>query len=168
MKTLSYWYDTAPVFVDGQMGPVEGRFDVAVIGAGFTGLNAARKLTRAGVKVAILEATHIGAGESGRNGGHLNNGIAHGYADAQAHLGAERARALYHAYDRSIDMISDLITEEGIACDFRRAGKLKLASKPAHVAGLRANQDLLARDVDPDTRWLSRDDLSDEIGSNGF
>ena len=168
MKTLPYWHDTAPVFAGAATGPVEGRFDVAVIGAGFTGLNAARKLARAGVRVAVLEAGHVGAGGSGRNGGHLNNGIAHGYGDAVAHLGAERARTLYRAYDRSIDMIAEVIAEEGIACDFRRAGKLKLASKPGHVAGLRANQELLAREVDPDTDWLSKGDLADEIGSDTF
>jgi len=168
MKMLSYWHDTAPVFAGAEVGPVEGRFDVAVIGAGFTGLNAARRLARAGVTVAVLEASHVGAGGSGRNGGHLNNGIAHGYADAVAHLGPERARALYHAYDRSIDMIAELIKEEGLSCDFRRAGKLKLASKPGHVAGLRANQELLAREVDPETRWLSKDALTGEIGSDAF
>ncbi|TFL17159.1 NAD(P)/FAD-dependent oxidoreductase [Jannaschia formosa] len=168
MKLASYWHDTAPAFAGGQAGPVEGRFDVAVIGAGFTGLNAARKLARNGVRVAVLEASRVGAGASGRNGGHLNNGIAHGYADAQAHLGEERARRLYRAYDRSIDMIEDLIAEEGIACDFRRAGKLKLASKPSHAAGLRANQELVAREVDPATRWLDRGDLQGEIGSDAF
>ena len=168
MKLSSYWHDTAPAFAGGQAGPVEGRYDVAVIGAGFTGLNAARKLARQGVKVVVLDAAHVGAGGSGRNGGHLNNGIAHGYADAKAHLGSERAKTLYQAYDRSIDMIEDLIAEEGIACDFRRAGKLKLASKPSHVAGLRANQELIAREVDPATRWLERDNLAGEIGSEAF
>lgn len=168
MKFQSYWHDTAPAFAGGQAGPVEGRYDVAVIGAGFTGLNAARKLARQGVKVAVLDAAHVGAGGSGRNGGHLNNGVAHGYADAKAHLGAERARALYRAYDRSIAMIEEVIAEEGIACDFRRAGKLKLASKPSHVAGLRANQELVAREVDPDTAWLERSELSGEIGSQAF
>lgn len=168
MRYLSYWHDTAPAFAGGQTGPVDGRFDVAVIGAGFTGLNAARKLARAGARVAVLDAGPVGAGGSGRNGGHLNNGIAHGYADAKAHLGPDRARALYRAYDRSIDMIEDLIAEEGIACDFRRAGKLKLASKPSHVAALRANYDLVSREVDPETRWLDRADLAGEIGSDAF
>jgi glycine/D-amino acid oxidase-like deaminating enzyme len=168
MKYTSYWHDTVAPFAGGQQGPVDGRFDVVVIGAGFTGLNAARKLAREGVKVAVLEASHVGAGGSGRNGGHLNNGIAHGYAEAKAHLGAERAHALYHAYDRSIDMIEQVIAEDGIACDFRRSGKLKLASKPSHVAGLRANHELIAREVDPDTRWLDRSDLAAEVGSPGF
>ncbi|MDD7973005.1 NAD(P)/FAD-dependent oxidoreductase [Roseinatronobacter alkalisoli] len=168
MKYLSYWHDTAPAFGSGQDGPVAGRFDVAVIGAGFTGLNAARELARQGVRVAVLDAAHVGAGGSGRNGGHLNNGIAHGYADAKAHLGAERAQTLYRAYDRSIDLIQEIIAEEDIACDFRRAGKLKLASKLSHVAALRANQELIAREVDPATSWLERADLADEVGSAEF
>lgn len=168
MKFASYWLDTATPFTAAETGPVEGKVDVAVIGAGFTGLNAARKLARAGVATAVLEAVHVGAGASGRNGGHLNNGIAHGYAEAKAHLGDERARALYLAHDRSIDMIEAVIAEEGIACDFRRTGKLKLASKPSHVAKLHANFDLIHREVDPQTRWLDRADLAAEIGSDAF
>ncbi len=168
MKYESYWHDTAPAFDAGHQGPVEGRFDVAVIGGGLTGLSAARRLARAGVSVALLEAEHIGAGGSGRNGGHLNNGMAHSYAAAKAHLGAERAHALYQAYDRSIDMIEDTIAEERIACDFRRSGKLKLASKPSHVASLRANCALIAREVDPEARWLEPDALRAEIGSRAF
>ncbi len=167
-KYASYWHDGVPPFSGAETGPVEGRFDVAVIGGGFTGLNAARSLAKAGVRVALLEAEHVGWGASGRNGGHLNNGIAHGYADAKAHLGAERAHALYRAYDRSIDMIEQIVAEEGIACDFRRSGKLKLASKPSHVTGLRANFDLIHAEVDPDTRWLDRDQVRNEVGSDSF
>ncbi|MGX0977689.1 glycine/D-amino acid oxidase-like deaminating enzyme [Roseovarius sp. MBR-51] len=168
MKYLSYWHDSAAPFAQGEAGPVEGKFDVAVIGGGFTGLNAARKLAREGVQVALLEATHIGAGGSGRNGGHLNNGIAHGYADAKMHLGAERAHRLYKAYDRSIDMIEDLIAEEGISCNFRRSGKLKLASKHSHVAALQANFELIHNEVDSDTSWLDRDQLGSEIRPEAF
>ena len=168
MKHLSYWQDTATPFSGGEPGPVEGHYDVAVIGGGFTGLNAARSLAREGVRVALLEAQTVGAGGSGRNGGHLNNGIAHGYAEAKAHLGPERAHALYRAFDRSIDLIEDVIAEERIACDFRRAGKLKLASKASHVAGLRANFELIHREVDPETRWIEREGLAAEIGSDGF
>ncbi|WP_207101291.1 FAD-dependent oxidoreductase [Paracoccus shandongensis] len=167
-RHASYWQDGVAPFAGAEAGPVEGRFDVAVIGGGFTGLNAARSLARAGVSVALLEAETVGWGASGRNGGHLNNGIAHGYGDAKAHLGTERAHALYRAYDRSIDMIEQIVAEENIACDFRRSGKLKLASKASHVAGLRANFDLIHAEVDPDTRWLDRADLAGEVGSDSF
>ncbi|MEZ5773626.1 MAG: FAD-binding oxidoreductase [Hyphomicrobiaceae bacterium] len=168
MKLASYWQDTAPRFAGAEQDPISGRFDVAVVGGGFTGLNAALKLARNGVAVAVLEADRVGAGGSGRNGGHLNNGMAHGFAEAKAHLGAERASALYKAYDRSIDMIEEIIAAEAIHCDFRRAGKLKLASKASHVAGLKAGFELIHREVDPDTAWLDRADLTGEIVSGEF
>lgn len=168
MKYAPYWHDSATPFAGALPGPVHGSYDVAVIGAGFTGLSAARKLAREGLTVAVLEAQTVGAGGSGRNGGHLNNGIAHGWADAKAHLGTDRAHALYRAYDRSIDMIEEIIAEEGIDCDFRRSGKLKLASKPSHVANLKTAFEQVHRDVDPDTAWLERDELPGEVGSNAF
>ncbi|KEP71315.1 FAD-dependent oxidoreductase [Thioclava dalianensis] len=168
MQMQSYWHATSDTFTGAMPVPVEGRYDVVVIGGGFTGLNAARKLAMSGVRVALLEAAHIGAGGSGRNGGHLNNGMAHGYGEAKAHLGALRAKALWQAYDRSIDMIEDVIAQERIACDFRRSGKLKLASKPSHVPALRANFDLIHAEVDPDTCFLERQQLTGEIGSDSF
>ncbi|PTW47744.1 NAD(P)/FAD-dependent oxidoreductase [Rhodovulum kholense] len=168
MDYSSYWHETAPRFAGACPDKVSGRFDVAVIGGGFTGLNAARQLAKAGVRVALLEAAHVGAGGSGRNGGHLNNGVAHGYAEAKAALGAEAAHRLYKAYDASIRMIEAITQEEGIDCDFRWSGKLKLASKPGHVDGLKANYELINREVDPETRWLERADLAGEVGSEAF
>ena len=168
MQFASYWHETAAPFEAACPAPVSGHFDVAIIGAGFTGLSAAHRLAKAGVSVAILEAEHIGAGASGRNGGHLNNGLAHDFASAKSHLGATRAQALYQAYDHSIDVIEELIEAEGIQCDFRRSGKLKLASKPSHVTAMKANFELLNKEVDPETRWLDRSELKDEVGSDRF
>ncbi|WP_019997190.1 NAD(P)/FAD-dependent oxidoreductase [Aureimonas ureilytica] len=168
MQFKSYWHDTAPRFAGGSAGPVEGHYDVAVIGAGFTGLSAALHLAKSGVRVIVVEGGTVGAGASGRNGGHLNNGIAHGYASAKAHLGAERAKQLYKTYDDAVDSIERIVREEGIDCNFRRAGKLKLASKPGHVAAIRSNFELVHAEVDPDTAFLSREDLRAEIGSDAF
>lgn len=165
MKFLSYWHDTAPVFSGAAQGPVEGHYDVAVIGGGFTGLAAARQFAKAGTRVVVLEAERVGAGASGRNGGHLNNGLAHSYLSAKAELGKERAIALYKALDDSVDTIEALVAEEGIDCNFRRAGKLKLASKPQHFEALARNFEALHAEVDPDTALLSSADLKSEIGS---
>ena len=162
MQLTSYWIDTAPAF-SGGADAIAGGYDVAIIGGGFTGLSAARTLAKAGKRVAVLEARGIGNGASGRNGGHLNNGMAHGYGAAMKRFGAERARAFYHLYDAGIDFIEALSEEEGIDCNFRRAGKLKFASKPGHVAGLRASYDLIRQEVDPDTRFLTKDELTDEL-----
>lgn len=165
MKFVSYWHDTAPVFAGGAQGPVEGHFDVAVIGGGFTGLAAARQLAKGGASVAVLEAERVGWGASGRNGGHLNNGLAHSYLSAKAELGKERAIALYRALDDSVDTIEALVAEEGIDCSFRRAGKLKLASKPQHFAAIARNFEAVHAEVDPETALLSAEDMKAEIGS---
>ncbi|APO79703.1 FAD dependent oxidoreductase protein (plasmid) [Rhizobium etli 8C-3] len=165
MKFESYWHDTAPKFRGASDGDIEGHYDVAVIGGGFTGLAAARQLARSGARVAVLEANHIGWGASGRNGGHLNNGLAHSFIAAKAELGVERAVALYRAFDDSIDTIERIVDEEQIDCDFRRAGKLKLASKPQHFGTIARNFEAVHREVDPDTALLTADDVKAEVGS---
>ncbi len=168
MKFLSYWHDTAPAFTGAAPGPVDGHYDVAVIGGGFTGLGAARQLAKAGARVVVLEAEKVGWGASGRNGGHLNNGLAHSYLAAKAELGKERAIALYKALDDSIDTLEALIAEERIDCNFRRAGKLKLASKPQHFDAIARNFEAVHAEVDPDTALLSADDLKQEVGAPFF
>ncbi|MBP0616353.1 FAD-binding oxidoreductase [Jiella sp. KSK16Y-1] len=168
MEFKSYWHATAPRFSGAAEGAVEGEFDVAVVGGGFTGLSAARTLAKEGARVALLEARHVGYGASGRNGGHLNSGLAHGYLEAKQHLGEERAKALYHALDDSVDTIEQIVAEEGIACDFRRSGKLKLASKPKHFDAIARNFEVVNREVDPDTALLTAEELAPEIGSDAF
>jgi glycine/D-amino acid oxidase-like deaminating enzyme len=143
--------DTAPAFSGGAEA-LAPRYDVAIVGAGFTGLSAAQ--------VAVLEAGALGCGASGRNGGHLNNGMAHGYGAAMQRFGRDQARALYHLYDAAIEAV---IEDEGIVCDFRRSGKLKFASKPGHVAALRASFELIHQEADADTVFLDRDALGAEL-----
>jgi glycine/D-amino acid oxidase-like deaminating enzyme len=168
MQLKSYWHATATPFAGAAAGPVEGDYDIAIVGGGFTGLSAARHLAKQGVKVVVLEAATVGSGASGRNGGHLNNGLAHSFIAAKAHLGTERAIALYKAFDASIDTIEAIIAEEGIDCAFRRSGKLKLASKPEHFATLAKNFEAINREVDPDTAMLTKAEIACEVVSDQF
>jgi glycine/D-amino acid oxidase-like deaminating enzyme len=168
MKLASYWLDTAPPFAGAFAGPVEGRVDIAVIGGGFTGLSAALALARRGASVTVLEAGRVGAGASGRNGGHVNNGTSHDYAALAERLGAEAARALYHAFDAAVDTVERVVREEQIQCAFRRSGKIKLAAKPAHYEKIARGFERLNRECDPETELVPRERIRDEIGSDAF
>jgi glycine/D-amino acid oxidase-like deaminating enzyme len=168
MKLKPYWIDTAPIFTRGATGPVEGRVDVAVVGAGFTGLSAALALSKKGARVMVLEADRVMNAASGRNGGMCNNGFAQNYATMVQRLGRERTNALYRSFDAGVSLVESIVEEEGIDCNFRRVGKLKVAAKPAHFDDLRRAQELLAREVDPETRIVERRDLPSEIGSDRY
>jgi glycine/D-amino acid oxidase-like deaminating enzyme len=168
MQFKPYWHDTTPPFTQAATGGPDGHYDVAIIGGGFTGLSAALHLAKAGVRVAVLESGLVGSGASGRNGGHLNNGIAHSFIAAKQQLGAERAKALYRCFDESIDSIERIVREENIDCAFRRAGKLKLASKPQHFDSLARNFEAVHAEIDADTALLRHDELGAEVGSNAF
>ena len=64
--------------------------------------------------------------------------------------------------------VETIVTEQAIDCDFRRAGKLKLAAKPQHFAGLEKTFNALRRDVDPDIELIDLSHIRDEIASDGF
>jgi glycine/D-amino acid oxidase-like deaminating enzyme len=168
MKLESYWLDTAPAFTAGAQGAVAGRADVVVVGAGFTGLSAALALAARGASVVVLEAGRVVGEASGRNGGHCNSGLAHDFGALSARLGVDQARAFYQAYDAAVDSVETIVKQEGIACDFARVGKLKLAAKPEHYGKLERACELLRREVDPHVAMIPASAIGAEVGSDQF
>jgi len=169
MKLDAYWTDSAPAFVPAARD-LPPRVDVAVVGGGFSGLSAALALARRGATVAVLEAgARVASEASGRNGGHVNNGLAVDYAEAAARHGRERAAAWYRAYDEAVDAVAGLVRQESIACDFSRTGKLKLATRPAQLDALRRSVERLHADgVDTDTEILDAATVRAEVQSERF
>ncbi|MEK6345837.1 MAG: FAD-binding oxidoreductase [Burkholderia sp.] len=168
MKLDSYWLDTAPRLTRPTDAALPGRVDVAIVGGGFTGLSAALALAKRGVSVAVLEAGRAAGQASGRNGGQCNTGIAQDFAGMSAKLGIERATQFYRAYADAVASVTEIVEQEGIACDLRRSGKIKLAAKPQHFASLEKTHDALRRSVDADVELISRERIRDEIASDGF
>ena len=167
MKLVPYWLDTAEAFADGITEPVDGRADVAVIGAGFTGLAAAIALARKGAKVVLLEKNKVGGSASGRNGGMCTTGLAIGYVTAVKRYGTEAATKYFLSYCDAIDTVERLVRDEGIDCDFARTGKLNLASKPAHYETLARTHEALA-DVGYETLLVPREKLRSEVGTDRY
>jgi hypothetical protein len=76
---------------------VPARADVAIVGAGYTGLAAARQVARTGASVVVLERERVGWGASSRNGGQVLTGFKPDPATLVARLGTARARELFDA-----------------------------------------------------------------------
>ncbi len=111
MQETNFWLETLsdpPAYGD---QPWPAQVDVAVIGAGITGLSAARALARQGASVAVLEAHDIGWGASSRNGGMVLSGLKLGADSLVARYGRDHARQLYAASLAAIDCVEQIVRE---------------------------------------------------------
>jgi glycine/D-amino acid oxidase-like deaminating enzyme len=141
------------------------RVDVAVIGAGFTGLSAARTLAKRGARVAVLEAENVGWGASCRNGGMVLSGLKLGTPTLMRRYGREAAKRMYAASLESIDCVEEIVREESMACDFSRNGHLEVACKAKHFLEFRRGAETIEREFGHRMRIVEKKDLPNEIGS---
>ena len=170
MKEFPYWWDTVPSPDPG--GPQldispSRRFDVAVIGAGYTGLAAARQLARVGASVVVLERERAGWGASSRNGGQVLPGLKLDPATLVARVGESRARQLFDISLEALASLEALIVDEAIECEYERTGHIQAASKLAHFEAFRDEQKLLAR-VRTSGRAALRAEQRGEIASDAY
>ncbi|HEX3354002.1 MAG TPA: FAD-binding oxidoreductase [Terriglobales bacterium] len=162
----NFWLTTAEMPQCASSSPLPERVDVAVIGAGFTGLSAARTLAKSGARVAVLEAETIGWGASSRNGGMVLTGLKLGVNQLVSKYGRERTQRMYAASLQSIDCVEQLVREENIACDFSRCGHLEVACKQKHFDGYARQVEVIAREFNHPLRIVPRQELPGEIGSS--
>ncbi len=146
-------------------GPLPDLTDVAIIGAGYTGLSAARTLAGHGAGVTVLERHSVGWGASGRNGGFVLPGYKADVETIARRDGLDRARRLFDLSLEAVQLVERLIATEGIACDYGRAGSITLAAKPAHLRALDRARGFLRDQLGYHTELLGLEALRQEIGS---
>src|SRR6266853_1125121 len=115
----------------------DARTEVAVVGAGYTGLSTALHLAERGVAVTLLEAHEPGWGAAGRNGGQVNAGLKHEPDQVERDLGEVYGPRLVRLAGEAPGLLFKLIARLGIDCEARHAGTLRAAHHPRHVASLR-------------------------------
>ena len=165
MHEQNYWLTTAEMPMSDGTHPLPETADIAVIGAGFTGLSAARTLARRGAKVAVLESETIGWGASSRNGGMVLTGLKLGVNKLISMYGRERTTRMYAASLATIDCVEQIVRDEEIDCNFSRCGHLEVACKQKHFDDYARQAYVIERDFNHKMRVVERGDLGMEIGS---
>ena len=137
---LSLWHDDAGV----EWGPTavlpgDREVDVAVVGAGYTGLWTAYYLAQADptLRVAVLESRFVGFGASGRNGGWCSAIFPATLRKVASSSSAPDAVRMQQAMNQTVGEVGDVVAREGIDCDFHRGGYVSLARNPAQWARAR-------------------------------
>jgi glycine/D-amino acid oxidase-like deaminating enzyme len=137
LRSRSLWLDQLEA-------PVESRpalagdldVDVAIVGAGYTGLWAAYSLLRADptLRVVVIEREMVGFGASGRNGGWCVGELAGGLDGAVAASGRDAGIRMTTAIMDTVDEVGRVVTTEGIDCGFAKGGVIRLARTGPQLA----------------------------------
>jgi glycine/D-amino acid oxidase-like deaminating enzyme len=133
---VSFWY--ADIGLPYRRAPLAGdtKADVAIIGAGYTGLWTAYylKLARPDLDILLIEKEFAGFGASGRNGGWLTGGFAWTHRRYQETSSEAAVRGMVAAMNGTVDEVIRVAEAEGIEADIHRTDELMVATRPAQLA----------------------------------
>lgn len=141
--------------------------DVAIIGAGYTGLWTAYYLKQQSpqLKIVVLDATCAGEGASGRNGGWLMGSFV-GDSHYLAGLSGEAFEQAKQLIQSPINAVASVIAEHGIDCDFSHSGNYRVAARyPEQLNTLSGELTELHQQgfTEQDYRWVEGDALTQAV-----
>lgn len=165
----SLWADARHSF---DSASIPSSAQVVIVGAGFSGLWTAISLKQAtsSCDVVVIDAHEPGFGASGRNGGWCSALFPVDLDHLTGLHGAEQARRMQSAMNRTVSEIGEFITQHHIACDWALGGTLTVATNPAHEDRLLAQASMFHRHGFDEVEFLHRtrtDDLVKVHGSRG-
>ncbi|WP_394241390.1 NAD(P)/FAD-dependent oxidoreductase [Halopseudomonas laoshanensis] len=142
--------------------------DVCIVGGGYTGVNTAIELAERGLSVVLLEASQIGWGASGRNGGQLIRGVGHGLEQFINVIGEQGVRELKLMGLEAVQLVKRRVEKHDIACDLTW-GYADLANKPRHLDAFRAEmQELRELGYGAEMRILEAAEVHQVVNSDFY
>lgn len=171
-RAVSFWLDSLPA--DDDLAPrprLSGTVaaDVAIIGAGYTGLWTAYYLGQLDptLRIVIVEAEFAGFGASGRNGGWLSALLPMSFEKMAAHHGRDRAVAMQRTMHHSVDEVARVAAAEGIDCHLVKGGYLNLARNEPQVKRVHELLEYYRSwgFGEEDYRWLDKTEASQRLNA---
>lgn len=109
------------------------KVDVAIVGAGITGLTTAYLLKRAGLKIAVIEKDTIGGGTTGRATGKVTSQHSLIYADLAQRLGRPMAQTYGEANQAAVEQVSAIVKKERLDCDWAQDDNYVYTTDPRKI-----------------------------------
>ena len=167
VKLEPYWWEAAPrPFVAPAVLP--SNVDVAIVGSGYTGLNAALTLARGGRSVCVFESGRPGEGASSRNGGGFGFGLRLPFGRLIGRVGLARAKALYGGHTESRQYLVHLVASEGIDCRLVENGRFTGAHAPGHYEAMGRDLELQKTHLGTDGEMVPRAEQNRVIGTDHY
>jgi glycine/D-amino acid oxidase-like deaminating enzyme len=165
-NTPIWWEDAPPVSIAPK--PVAPSCDVAIVGAGYTGLSAAITLARAGRHVQVFDKMRPGEGASSRNGGIASGNLRPPFSQMIRRFGEARAIAMQAEAKAAREDLVQFIAQEGIDCDFKLTGRFTGASTPDQYDKLRREAEAISRALGIEAFALDRARQRDALGTDYY
>ena len=165
--TYPVWHDSATQPTAFASAPAHAEVDVAIVGGGLSGLWTAYYLSAAQptLRIAILEARHVGFGASGRNGGWCSGFFPLSLSELAAIYGRDAAVLAYQESFATLPEIEQVLRREGIDCGWHRGGTVQSATTALQAQRLQKHlmqQHASGLSV-ADAEWLPSNRVNEQI-----
>lgn len=166
LETPYWWRAAPPRELPRPELPV--KTDVVVVGSGFSGLNAAIELARAGRSVVVLDKDDAAAGASSRNAGFVGRTLKHPFGKLMKTKGLDFAKRAYGESQNAFDAVVERVEKEQISCHFRMSGRVILLRNEKERQALQSELELRAKHLGHKHDMLSASEISGEIGTRHY
>ncbi len=161
----SCWWDETCAPLEWPVVDAPKKVDVAIIGAGFTGLSAALHLAESGANVAVMDAQHPGWGASGRNGGFCClGGSKLSHKELVSRHGVAHTKEFHQAEVESVQLVADLLDRLAIDADTHSKGETLFAHRAKDMHDLHKQAQFIRDEYNVEPTLIEKP----ELGNNGM
>jgi glycine/D-amino acid oxidase-like deaminating enzyme len=170
---LPYEVSVTPLWMENAAMPptaaraLPSRADVLIIGAGYTGLSAARETAAAGRATLVLDAGGVGAGCSSRNGGQVAYSIKPSFNSLRGKFGADLAFRICREGIDAVAYLRTLATQQ-VDCNWRADGCFFGAHTPRHFERMVRDAEHQPRGLEQRINVVPRAEQRSEIDSDFY